>query len=257
MARLALDDVSLTFTLRNRSGASWKDWALSKLTGRPGTPRTTVQALSNVSFELADGERLGVIGHNGAGKTTLLRVLAGIYCPTLGRRLVEGRISALFELGLGFEPEATGWENIRYRGYLQKETPRSIGQKVEAIAAFTELGDKLDMPIRYYSSGMLVRLAFSIATAIEPEILLIDEVLAAGDMAFQAKALARMRALMARARAIVLVSHEMKTIAEMCDRVLWLDQGRPRLLGPVRETLDAYKEHMGALAAAAVAKAAA
>jgi ABC-type polysaccharide/polyol phosphate transport system ATPase subunit len=248
MARLALEDVSLTFTLRNRGGVSLKDWTLSKLLGRPGPPANTVEALKNVGFELADGERLGVIGHNGAGKTTLLRVLAGVYYPTSGRRLVEGRISALFELGLGFEMEATGWENIRYRGYLQKETPRTIGEKVQAIAEFTELGSALDMPIRYYSSGMLVRLAFSIATTIEPEILLIDEVLAAGDLSFQTKARARMRSLMARARAIVLVSHDLTTIGEMCDRVLWLDHGRMHRLGPVRETIDAYKEYMNALA---------
>jgi ABC-type polysaccharide/polyol phosphate transport system ATPase subunit len=250
MARLALEDVSLTFTLRNRGGASWKDWALSKLLHRQRPPAPTVEALRNVTFELADGERLGVIGHNGAGKTTLLRVLAGVYHPTRGLRLVEGRISALFELGLGFEPEATGWENIRYRGYLQKETPRTIAPKVQAIAEFSELGDKLDMPIRYYSSGMLVRLAFSIATAIEPEILLIDEVLSAGDMAFQTKAHARMRALMEKARAIVLVSHDLTTIANMCDRVLWLDHGRMHALGPVHETIAAYKDHMNALAAA-------
>jgi ABC-type polysaccharide/polyol phosphate transport system ATPase subunit len=250
MTRLALEDVSLTFTLLSRGSTSWKDWALGALKGKPALPAPTVppvHALQNVSIEVREGERLGVIGHNGAGKSTLLRVLAGVYRPTGGRRLVNGRISSLFDLSLGFEPEATGWENIRYRGYLQQESPVSIEKKMEGIAEFSELGDALKMPIRYYSSGMLVRLAFGIATAIEPEILLIDEVLAAGDMAFQVKARQRMRNLMGQARAIVLVSHDMISLASICDRILWLDHGRVRQIGPVDQTIAAYKEFMTSL----------
>src|SRR5207248_8000678 len=135
-----------------------------------------VRALHDVTLRAAQGDRVGIIGHNGAGKSTLLKVLAGIYPPTAGRRVVEGRISSLFDINLGFEAEATGWENIAYRSYLQGETPRTVRRKRDAIADFSELGNFLKMPVRYYSAGMMVRLAFSIATAIDPEILLIDEV---------------------------------------------------------------------------------
>ncbi len=158
-----------------------------------------VRALEGINLRVGEGERLGIVGSNGAGKSTLLKLLAGIYPPTAGRREVRGRISSLFEISLGFEADATGWENIAYRGYLQGETPRSIRGKIKPIADFSELGKFLDMPVRYYSAGMMIRLAFSIATAVEPEILIIDEVLAAGDAAFQTKARDRMRNLIARA----------------------------------------------------------
>ena len=245
MKRIELEDVHLTFTLRNRGGSSIKDWALRKLLRRPPPPAVRVPALRGVSFAVADGERLGVIGHNGAGKSTLLRLLSGVYEPTLGTRVVHGRISSLFELSLGFEFDATGYENIRYRGYLQKESPTSVRAKMDEIAAFTQLGhDKLNMPIRYYSSGMLVRLSFAIATAIEPEVLLVDEVLAAGDAEFQQRARQRMRELMKTARAIVVVSHDLAALGEMCDRVLWLENGQVRQIGPVHETIHAYCCHV-------------
>jgi ABC-type polysaccharide/polyol phosphate transport system ATPase subunit len=252
MPCVALEDVSLTFTPRSRGSSSWKDWVIRAVTRRPAPVGVQpVHALCNVTFEVGEGERLGVLGHNGAGKSTLLRLLAGVYRPTSGRRLVAGRIGSLFELALGFEPEATGWENIRSRGYLQLETPQSMDKKLAAIAEFSELGPALEMPIRYYSSGMLVRLAFSIATSIEPEILLIDEVLAAGDMAFQEKARQRMRSLMGKARAIVLVSHDMGSLRSLCDRCLWLDHGRVRQLGPSEPTIAAYEAYMTSLVARA------
>src|SRR5947209_19990349 len=171
MARIELDGVSLTFRVRQDSkGLTWKDWVLG-LFRRRARPRIEIRALQDVSFEVSRGERVGIIGHNGAGKSTLLKLLAGIYPPTAGRRVVEGRISSLFDIALGFESEASGWENIAYRSYLQGETPRSVRAKREAIADFSELGDFLNMPVRYYSAGMLVRLAFVIATAIDPEVL--------------------------------------------------------------------------------------
>ena len=137
---------------------------------------------------------------------------------------------------MGFEPEASGWENIMYRGYLQGETPRSIRAKMQPIAEFSELGDFLNMPVRYYSAGMMVRLAFSIATAIEPEILIVDEVLSAGDMAFQTKGRERMQALMSTARAVIVVSHDLASLPLLCDRVLWLDHGRMHRLGPTKKS---------------------
>jgi ABC-type polysaccharide/polyol phosphate transport system ATPase subunit len=201
-----------------------------------------VRALEEINLRIKEGERVGVVGSNGAGKSTLLKLLAGVYPPTGGTREVRGQISSLFELSLGFEMDASGWENIMYRGYLQGETPRSIREKMQSIAEFSELGRFLDMPIRYYSSGMLVRLAFSIATAINPEVLLLDEVLAAGDASFQAKAVARMRGLISSARAVVIVSHDLASLERLCDRVLWLDRGRIRMDGPTREVIAAYRQ---------------
>lgn len=246
MERIYLEDIHLTFLPGNRGARSLKDFVLARLRRKPVPCHRQVLALRGVSFSVHDGERLGIVGHNGAGKSSLLRLLAGVYQPTAGVRRVAGRISSLFELHLGFEQEATGWENIRYRGYLQKESPASIEEKLQEIAEFSELGPALDLPIRYYSSGMLVRLAFSIATSVNPEILLLDEVLAAGDLAFVEKSRQRIRQLMARARAIVLVSHDLRTLRTMCDRVLWLDHGQIRQIGPTDATIDAYEAYMKA-----------
>ena len=200
--------------------------------------------MEGINLAVDEGDRLGIIGHNGAGKSTLLRLLAGVYPPTAGRRQVTGHICSLFDISLGFEQDASGWDNILYRGYLQGETPRTIRSKVQPIADFSELGEFLDMPVRYYSSGMKVRLAFSIATAIEPEILIIDEVLSAGDMAFQVKARERMLALMSSARAVIVVSHDLSALKLMCDNVLWLDHGKMHMLGPAESVIEAYSEQV-------------
>src|SRR5262249_6376943 len=167
-------------------------------------------------------------------------LLAGIYPPTHGTRTVEGEISSLFEIALGFEQDASGWENISYRGYLQGETPATIKDKIQGIAEFSELGEFLNMPVRYYSAGMMVRLAFSIATAIEPEILLVDEVLSVGDMAFQQKARQRMRDMMAKARLIVMVSHDLTSLVQFCTRGIWMDHGTIRMDGPMEKVAAAY-----------------
>ena len=241
MARIELDKVSLTFRVRKQQARpTFKEFLVRGLFLRPADTALEVRALQEVSLSFEEGHRVGVIGHNGAGKSTLLKLLAGIYAPTAGRCHVEGKASALFDLMLGFEPEATGWENIRYRGYLQGETPRSIDAKIGAIAEFTELGEFLNVPVRYYSAGMLVRLAFSIATAIEPEVLLVDEVLSAGDAAFQSKARRRMREMMNLAKLIVVVSHDLRSLEQMCDRGVWLERGRVRLVGPIKAVVSAY-----------------
>jgi ABC-type polysaccharide/polyol phosphate transport system ATPase subunit len=240
MARIQLDDFSLTFRVRQNRRISFKEYLVRQMFRESVNPVMEVRALQHVNLTVLDGERLGIIGRNGAGKSTMLKVLAGIYPPTSGRRIVEGRVSSLFDLSLGFEPEASGWENIAYRGYLQGETPKSIRSKIQSIADFTELGDFLNLPVRHYSSGMLVRLAFSIATAIDPEILLVDEVLSVGDMSFQQKALQRMRDMMSKARLIVMVSHDLGSIAKFCDRSVWLDEGRVCRIGPTKDVIDAY-----------------
>jgi ABC-type polysaccharide/polyol phosphate transport system ATPase subunit len=241
MARIDLENVSLTFKVRKQQGRmSLKEYLVRGLFLRPAPELMRVRALRDINLTIVPGERVGVIGHNGAGKSTLLKLLAGIYEPSRGVRTVEGSISSLFELMLGFEPEATGWENIRYRGYLQGETPRTLNGKIEAIAEFTELGDFLNMPVRYYSAGMLVRLAFAIATTIEPEILLVDEVLSVGDLAFQEKARSRMKEMMAKADLIVCVSHDLKSLERVCERGVWLDHGRLRADGPIEDVIAAY-----------------
>jgi ABC-type polysaccharide/polyol phosphate transport system ATPase subunit len=246
MARIHLDNVSLTFQVRQLTRVTFKEFLVRRLFKESRNPIKEVPALKSLNLDIHEGERVGIIGHNGAGKSTLLKVLAGIYPPTEGNVAVEGNISSLFEISLGFEQEATGWENIYYRGYLQGETPQSIRPKVQPIADFSELGHFLDMPVRYYSSGMKVRLAFSIATAIDPEILLIDEVLSVGDMAFQQKAKERMQDMMAKARLIVVVSHEMESIRQLCHRVVWMDHGHIRLVGAPDEVIDAYTRSVGA-----------
>jgi ABC-type polysaccharide/polyol phosphate transport system ATPase subunit len=251
MARIRLDNVDLTFRVRRQYQITLKEFLLKRMFLQSTNPVMVVRALQDVTFELRDGERLGILGANGAGKSTLLKLLAGIYRPTRGTRHVEGRISSLFELALGFEMEASGRQNILYRGYLQGETPRTIRAKLNEIAEFSELGDFLDMPMRYYSAGMLVRLAFSIATAIEPEILLVDEVLGAGDLAFQEKARNRMRQMMNKARIIVVVSHDLASLARLCERGLWLDHGRVRHAGPMADVIAAYTQHVQGAAAKA------
>jgi lipopolysaccharide transport system ATP-binding protein len=242
MTLISLEDVSLEFVVRQHGRISFKEYLLRGRFRRSAAEQFLVKALNGINLKISEGERVGIIGHNGAGKSTMLKLMAGVYPPTAGRRIVNGHVSSLFDIALGFEMDATGWENMEYRGYLMGETPRSIRAKMQPIAEFSELGRFLDVPVRYYSAGMLVRLAFSISTSIEPDILIVDEVLSAGYMEFQAKARTRMKALIASARAVVIVSHDMSSLAQLCDRVLWLDHGTIRLAGPTDQVIAAYTE---------------
>jgi ABC-type polysaccharide/polyol phosphate transport system ATPase subunit len=251
MPLIELDDVSLSYHVRQHKGLTLKEFLVGQMFRRSRNPSLEVRALQNVTLRVDRGERVGIIGHNGAGKSTLLKLLAGVYPPTSGRLSVEGRISSLFDIALGFESEANGWENISYRLYLQGDTPRGVRDKRDAIAAFSELGGFLDMPVRYYSAGMLVRLAFSIATAIEPEILLVDEVLSVGDLAFQNKAAARMREMMAKAQLMVMVSHDLISLENFCTRVFWFDHGRVHQVGEPGPVIQAYRESVAPRVAAA------
>jgi ABC-type polysaccharide/polyol phosphate transport system ATPase subunit len=240
MARILLNDVSLTFQVRQHRRLTLKEFLVRQMFRRSVNPVIKVEALKRVSLDLHDGQRIGIIGHNGSGKSTLLKLMAGIYAPTHGRRLVHGRISSLFDIALGFEPDASGWENMFFRGYLQGETPTGVRTKLQQIAEFSELGEFLNMPVRYYSAGMSVRLAFSIATAIDPEILLVDEVLSVGDLAFQVKAKQRMKEMMQQAHLIVMVSHDLNSLGSLCEQGLWLDHGQVRLAGPIDKVIEAY-----------------
>jgi ABC-type polysaccharide/polyol phosphate transport system ATPase subunit len=243
MPLIELTRASMIFKVREQHQITLKEYLLRGMFRRSANPLLEVRALQDVTLSFRDGDRVGIVGGNGSGKSTLLRLMAGIYTPTRGRRKVRGRISSLFELGLGFEMEATGRRNIAYRGYLQGETPRSIRAKLKEIADFSELGRFLDIPVRFYSAGMMVRLAFAIATTIEPEILLVDEVLSAGDLAFQDKARRRMAGMMSRAKILVAVSHDLGSLAKLCDKGVWLDRGHVRLTGPMTAVIKAYEKH--------------
>ncbi|MEK3725866.1 ABC transporter ATP-binding protein [Paenibacillus sp. FSL H8-0034] len=201
-----------------------------------------VHALRNFSLTVQEGEKLGIIGHNGAGKSTLLKTIAGIYPIKSGDLKVRGEIRSLFDLSLGFDLESTGRENIMYRGLLLGETPKAILKQEQEIIDFAGLGEFIDYPIRSYSSGMLIRLAFAISTSIEGEILLLDEVIAAGDASFTAKAKERMTGLMSKAKILVLVSHDLTTIRDVCSRVILIKQGQIIKDGIPEEVIEFYKK---------------
>ena len=202
-----------------------------------------VHALKDFCFHVDPGERVGVIGHNGSGKSTLLKTIAGVYPVESGTVDVKGKIKALFDLSLGFDLESTGRENIVYRGLLLGATPEEIKEKQEEIIRFSELGDFIDFPIKSYSSGMLVRLAFSVSTSITGEILLLDEVIAAGDASFIQKARQRMTELINQSDIMVFVSHDLSTAAEVCNRIIVLEQGRIIADGKPDESIAFYAEH--------------
>ncbi|MFT9495979.1 ABC transporter ATP-binding protein [Anaerosolibacter sp.] len=204
-----------------------------------------IQALKNLNISINDGDKLGIVGHNGAGKSSLLKLIAGIYPPTSGELQVEGRIASLFELATGFEMEASGWDNIYLRGLMLGETPKSIRAKTQGIAEFSELGEYLNVPVKYYSSGMFMRLAFSISTAVEPDILLLDEVVAAGDAKFLKKAHLRMKELMDTVKILVFVTHSMASLKDFCNKCIWLNNGQIQMMGTPEEVSKAYLEHQG------------
>ena len=187
------------------------------------------------------GEVLGIIGRNGAGKSTILKVISGILKPTEGSVSVRGNIVPMLELGSGFDFDLTGRENIYLNGSILGYSSHFLDEKYDEIVSFSELGEFIEMPIRNYSSGMMMRLAFSIATVVNPEILIVDEILAVGDEAFQRKSRQRMLELMGGGTTVLFVSHSLDQIREMCDRVLWLDHGQIKMLGETKEVCDAYQ----------------
>ncbi|WP_423068663.1 ABC transporter ATP-binding protein [Devosia sp. CN2-171] len=229
MVKISAHDLRLVYEVREKLSLRPRDKRVEQKTG--GTisgsgNRRFVTALDGVSFELKAGDRLGLVGPNGAGKTTLLKVLYGIYEPTAGSLEVSGRIDALFNIDLGFRAEATGRRNILLRGLINGWNEDEIAAKTDEIIAFSELGEFIDMPFKSYSQGMGARLAFSIATSLEPQILLMDEWIGAGDADFQAKAARRMDELAEKAGIIILASHQPDLIERTCNKVLGLEHGR-------------------------------
>jgi len=207
-----------------------------------------VSALDGVTLRICDGDRIGLVGRNGAGKTTLLKIMAGIYEPTQGSVVRQGRVSSLLDLSLGMEEDATGYENIFRAGLMFGLKKREMVEFVPAIEKFTELGDYLSMPLRTYSSGMRMRLAFAVATSISPEILLIDEVIGAGDAMFVAKANKRTEELVADSNILVIASHAADVIRKFCNRAVLLERGRVACVGDVDDVLKIYDELSSATA---------
>ena len=197
-------------------------------------------AMNDISFDVEKGETLGLIGNNGAGKSTTLKVISGILKPTTGTVITRGNIVPMLELGAGFDLELTGKENIYLNGAILGYTKEYLDSKYDEIVEFSELGDFIDMAIRNYSSGMMARLAFSIASVVQPEILIVDEILAVGDATFQKKSRARMMELMNGGATVLFVSHDIDQIKEMCDKVVWLDHGKVMMYGDTDKVCDAY-----------------
>ena len=235
---IEVSDVTMRFRMNADRILSLKEFATTALRGKLHYEEFT--ALNNISFNLEKGETLGLIGRNGAGKSTLLKVISGILKPTEGSVACYGNVVPMLELGSGFDMELTGQENIFLNGAILGYSEEFLKSKYDEIAEFSELGKFLSMPIRNYSSGMLARLAFSVATAVNPEILIVDEILSVGDMAFQEKSRERMMEMMGGGTTVLFVSHNMAQIREMCSRVVWLDHGTVRMLGPTQEVCDAY-----------------
>jgi lipopolysaccharide transport system ATP-binding protein len=245
-ASIDVEHLRVDFPLYHGNASSLKKMVLSSVSGRMGTDgenRIVVQAVRDVSFSLRSGDRLGLVGNNGAGKTTLLRALAGIYEPVGGRLRVEGSINALLDANMGMNLDLTGRENIMLRALYAGLPASGLAGLEQDVSDFAELGDFLDLPVRIYSAGMLIRLAFAMATAIRPQVLLMDEWFLAGDASFIAKARHRLETLVRGAEILVLSSHAPEIVADWCNRVIWMDQGRIVADGPPGEVLERYLDH--------------
>jgi lipopolysaccharide transport system ATP-binding protein len=240
---LVVQNVSLDFPLYHSNSRSLKKTVLNSVTGRMGADdrsRVVVQALRDIDFRLAPGDRLALVGSNGAGKTTLLRVLAGIYEPQAGNVRIRGSLNALLDPNLGMNLELTGRENIMLRGLYHGLNPAAIRRLAEDVAEFADLGDFLDLPVRIFSSGMVVRLGFALATAIRPQVLLMDEWFLAGDANFLEKARSRLEDMVRGAEILVLSTHMPAVVHQWCSRVIWMDQGRIRADGTADTVMAEY-----------------
>lgn len=242
MAYLELDNISLKYPILG-ANRSFKNHIVKAATGGliSGSHKNLmVNALRNITLSIFDGDRIGLIGHNGAGKTTLLKILAGIYQPSSGTVKIDGKVVSTINISLGMEPEASGLENILIRGLLSGMRRKEIEEKIAEIAAFTELGDFINLPVRTYSSGMTTRLAFATVTAMDADILLMDEVIGTGDVSFLEKAENRLNSFMSRSKILVLASHSESTIRQFCNKALLLDHGQVVAFGDIDTVYDKY-----------------
>jgi ABC-type polysaccharide/polyol phosphate transport system ATPase subunit len=243
MSTIQLTNVSVDIPVYDVAGSSLRKVILGRTVGgrfaESGT-HVVVHALKNITFQASDGDRIGLVGQNGSGKTTLLRVLSHVYPPTSGTVAVSGRVSPMFDTTLGMSGDATGLENIRICGALWGLTRRQVEAGLDDVAQFTELGDYLKMPVRTYSQGMQLRLAFAIATLREPDILLLDEVIGVGDANFYKKAFERLLNLVRKSRILFVASHSRDIIGKLCNKVIWLHQGTLIAHGDAETVLSAY-----------------
>lgn len=235
---IEVSDVTMRFRMNNDRIQSLKEFITTALQGKLNYEEFT--ALNHVSLSVEKGETLGLVGRNGAGKSTMLKVISGILKPTEGAVICRGNIVPMLELGSGFDMELTGRENIFLNGAILGYSEEFLKSKYDEIVAFSELGQFIEVPIRNYSSGMLARLAFSVASVVQPEILIVDEILSVGDTQFQEKSRRRMMELMSGGTTVLFVSHDLDQIREMCRRVVWLEHGQIRMLGEAKEVCDAY-----------------
>lgn len=246
MSHIICNQVSLSYPVYDIDARSLKRGILNVATGGKFTKDSTgsfsVKALNNVSFHLKKGDRLGLIGHNGAGKSTLLKVLSGVYEPLDGYIHINGDISSLVNLNVGMQPTLSGYENIHMRGLILGLTKQEIKHITKDIEEFTELGNFLAMPVKTYSSGMLIRLGFALSTSLSPDILLVDEVIGAGDESFIEKAKNRMNEYINKSNIMVLSSHSNEIIKQFCNKVLWLEHGNTKAFGDVDVVLNSYQE---------------
>jgi len=251
MARIRLTDVAVDFPIHNASSRSLQLHLFHSIGGKLAEHRkaVVVRALNGVTLSLHDGDRVGIIGHNGAGKTTLLRVLSRVYEPTRGQCKIEGRLSSFTDITLGMDPEATGLDNIMFRCVFMGLSFSEAQQLSPSIQEFSELGDYLRFPVRTYSTGMFLRLAFAISTSIEPDIVVMDEMIGAGDAAFVAKAQARLAELLERIRILVLATHDKEIMEKLCNKVIWLDHGSVRHVGSFAEVYPLYLDAASSRAA--------
>ena len=244
MAIIDFQGVCIDFPIYNSSGRSLKKRLMRVATGgqvnADADGVVVVRALDDLSFRIEDGERVALLGHNGAGKTTLLRVLSSVYAPTAGRAEIHGKLGSLIDISLGIDPEASGLENIYIRGRLLGLSAEEIHARTPEIVEFSELGDFIEMPVRTYSTGMHMRLAFTISTTLRPEILLMDEWLSVGDETFQQKAEARMTDVVQSTSILVIATHSRELALKTCTRALWLEHGKIKMDDTPQAVCDAY-----------------
>lgn len=236
---IEVSDVTMRFRLNNDRILSLKEFVTTALRGK--LQYNDFTALEHVSLNVRKGETLGLIGRNGAGKSTLLKVISGILKPTEGSVVCHGNVVPMLELGSGFDMDLNGRENIFLNGAILGYSEEYLKSKYEEIVSFSELGQFIEVPIRNYSSGMLARLAFSVASVVNPEILIVDEILSVGDTGFQEKSRKRMLELMGGGTTVLFVSHSLDQIREMCGRVIWLEHGQVKMAGTAKEVCDAYE----------------
>lgn len=242
MAYINLHDASVTFAVYNAKTRSIRNELINAIGGKVKSVDNTVyvNALENINLEIKQGERVGLIGHNGAGKSTLLKVLASIYEPTVGTAQIDGSVSSLTDITMGMDPENSGYDNIIMRCIFMGMTLKEAKSKVKEIVDFSGLNDYIDLPIRTYSTGMYLRLAFTIATSTVPDILIMDEMISAGDAAFIEKARQRSMELIEKTKIMVISSHDLQMVRDICTRGIWMEKGKIRLEGEINEVITAY-----------------